>query len=204
MFSRTGQDQLQRDFPIYSHKVKKMKSRNITRTERVGRQSHALWRYVDDLYGPLDRDVDVTAVRDLVSTPSLSRSIPQPALGPISSWRDRYGLPKNTYSKTESVLKELKETQKELKNQMDTNSRVAEELLTKIDVVVKKNESLKDQRHLSQNIEEKYMCRRLGQWNVDKYENEVREYEEKEDPRCHQCSRRQSELTGDNIMVSCT
>ena len=87
---------------------------------------------------------------------------------------------------------------------MDSNSEVATELLTRIDDVVKENESLKEQRHLSQNIEEKYMCRRLGQWNVDKYENEVREYEEKEDPRCHQCSRRQSELTGDNIMVSCT
>ncbi len=125
-------------------------------------------------------------------------------MGEISSWRDRYGLPKNTYSRTESVLKELKETQKELTNQMDTNSEVARKLLTRIDDVVKENESLKEQRHLSQNIEEKYMCRRLGQWNVDKYENEVREYEEKEDPRCHQCSRRQSELTGDNIMVSCT
>ena len=63
----------------YSHKVKIMKSRNIAQTERVGRQSHALWRYVDDLYGPLDRDVDVTAVKDLVDkTPTASSIAIQP------------------------------------------------------------------------------------------------------------------------------
>ena len=187
---------------FYFPKISIMKTRQIVHGEREGRQSHALWRYIDDLYGPLDQDVDLRVIRERVDeTPSSSKIA---ELDATSSWRDKYGLPKdkNMYPKTDSVLRELRAIQRDLENQKHANSGLAIKLLSKIENVEK--ESLKKQRYLSKNVEESYMCRRLGEWNVSKYEGEVKEYDESSDPRCHQCSRRVSELKDGNIMVSCT
>jgi hypothetical protein len=171
-------------------------------------QSHALWRYVDDLYGPLNRDIDVSPIRAIVDKKPSTSSNRVPAAGPRSVWRVQYGLDRDSvssvYPKADSVLRELKGSQRELEIQMERNSKVAIELLKRIEKVTEENKHLKDLKRMSRNTEETYLCRRLAQWNVSKFELEVKEFEERSDPRCHQCGRATSEMKDGNKMISCT
>lgn len=168
-------------------------------------QSHALWRYIDDLYGPLNREMDTTILRNLINRPAkTSTSISR--LGPISIWRDRYGLVNNIdeFPSNQSVLVSLKESRKELEAQMRNTSSIASSLLKTVQKRVSEKAFQKLEKDKSRQLEETYMCRRLAKWNIQKFEIEVKAIEESSDPRCHQCHRATSELKDGNVMISCT